>query len=173
MIEPRLTAIVRLTYSAMEQMSLDRDREYDTMVEVGGKVVPCKRFKSPIGDERWRETVRTIRTSTENRNRDRGPQAGLVAGVGYDLFLALASLTHDLADFLGAKSRRRLVIISARPEIHALPWEALSDRRLESAAVGDLSIVRCTQVFTTEPCVSPPLVHIHSKFGPEDRKSVV
>ena len=63
MIEGRLTAIVQLTYSAMEQMSLDRDREYDTMVEVGGKVVPCKRFKSPIGDERWRETVRTIRRS--------------------------------------------------------------------------------------------------------------
>jgi len=173
MIGARLTAIVRLTYSATEQMSLDREREYDTLVEVGGKVVPCNRFKSPIGDERWRETVRTIRTSTENRNRDRGPQAGLVAGVGYDLFLALASLTHDLADFLGAKSRRRLVIISARPEIHALPWEALSDRRLESAAVGDLSIVRCTQVFTTEPCVSPPLVHIHSKFGPDTNDDVM
>ena len=90
MIEARLTAIVRLTYAATEEMSLDREREYDTLVEVGGKVVPSNRFKSPIGDERWRETVRTIRTSTENRDRDRGPQAGLVAGVGHDLFLALA-----------------------------------------------------------------------------------
>jgi hypothetical protein len=71
MIEPRLTAIVRLTHSATEEMSLDREREYDTLVEVGGKVVPSNRFKSPIGDERWRETVRTIRTSTENRDRGR------------------------------------------------------------------------------------------------------
>ncbi|HEV8237151.1 MAG TPA: hypothetical protein VGP84_21220, partial [Gemmatimonadaceae bacterium] len=102
-------------------MSLDREREYDTLVEVGGKVVPSNRFKSPIGDERWRETVRTIRTSTENRDRDRGPQAGLIAGVGYDLFLALAGLAPELADFLGAKTRRRLVIMSMRPEIHALP----------------------------------------------------
>src|SRR5262249_1414875 len=146
MIEPRLTAIVRLTYSAMEQMSLDRDREYDTMAEVGGKVVPCKRFTSPIGDGRWRETGRTMRTRTENRDGDRGRQAGSVAGVGYDLFQALANLTPELADFLGVKTRRRLVIMSTRPEIHALPWEALSDRRLESVAVGDLSIVRCTDV---------------------------
>ena len=50
MIEARLTAIVRLTYSATEEMSLDREREYDTLVEVGGKVVPSNRFKSPIGD---------------------------------------------------------------------------------------------------------------------------
>jgi tetratricopeptide (TPR) repeat protein len=173
MIEARLTAIVRLTYSATGEMSLDRDREYDAMVEVGGKVVPCKRFKSPIGDERWRETVRTIRTSTENRDRNRGRQAGLVAGVGYDLFQALANLAPELADFLGVKTRRRLVITSARPEIHALPWEALSDRRLESVTVGDLSIVRCTQVFTTEPCLSPPLVHIYSKFGPDTNDDVL
>ena len=52
MIEARLTAIVRLTYSATGEMSLDREREYDTLVEVGGKVVPSNRFKSPIGDER-------------------------------------------------------------------------------------------------------------------------
>jgi hypothetical protein len=173
MIEPRLTAIVRVTYSAMEQMSLDRDREYDTMVEVGGKVVPCKRFKSPIGDERWRETVRTIRTSTENRDRDRGRQAGSVAGIGYDLFQALANLAPELADFLGAKTRRRLVIMSMRPEIHALPWEALSDRRLESVAVGDLSIVRCTEVFEPKPYLSPPLVHIYSKFGPDTNDDVL
>ena len=173
MIEPRLTAIVRLTYAATEEMSLDREREYDTLVEVGGKVVPSNRFKSPIGDERWRETVRTIRTSTENRDRDRGPQAGLIAGVGYDLFLALAGLAPELADFLGAKTRRRLVIMSVRPEIHALPWEALSDRRLESVAVGDLSIVRCTQVFETKPCLSPPLVHIYSKFGPDTNDDVL
>ena len=131
MIEARLTAIVRLTYAATEEMSLDREREYDTLIEVGGKVVPSKRFKSPIGDERWRETVRIIRTSTENRDHDRGPQAGLVAGVGHDLFLALAGLAPELADFLAAKAGRRLVIMSMRPEIHALPWEALSDRRLE------------------------------------------
>ncbi|HYK65293.1 MAG TPA: hypothetical protein VEY94_10115, partial [Patescibacteria group bacterium] len=173
MIEPRLTAIVRLTYSAMEPMSLDRDREYDTSVEVGGKVVPCKRFKSPIGDERWRETVRTIRTSTENRDRDRGRQAGSVAGVGYDLFQALANLAPELADFLGVETRRRLVIMSMRAEIHALPWEALSDRRLESVAVGDLSIVRCTEVFEPKPYLSPPLVHIYSKFGPDTNGDVL
>jgi tetratricopeptide (TPR) repeat protein len=173
MIEARLTAIVRLTYSEMGEMSLDREREYDTSVEVGGKVVPCSRFKSPIGDERWRETVRTIRTSTENRDLNRGRQAGLVAGVGHDLFQALADLAPELAGFLGAKTRRRLVIMSARPEIHALPWEALSDRRLESVAVGGLSIVRCTQVFTTEPCLSPPLVHIYSKFGPDTNDDVL
>ena len=172
MIEARLTAIVRLTYSATGEMSLDREREYDTSVEINGKVLPCKRFKSPIGDERWRETVRIIRTSTENRDRDRGPQAGLVAGVGYDLFQTLAGLAPELADFLAAKTRRRLVIMSVRPEIHALPWEALSDRRLESVAGGDLSIVRCTEVFK-EPCVSPPLVHIYSKFGPDTNDDVL
>ena len=173
MIEARLTAIVRLTYAATEEMSLDREREYDTLVEVGGKVVPSNRFKSPIGDERWRETVRTIRTSTENRDRDRGPQAGLVAGVGHDLFLALAGLAPELADFLVAKTRRRLVIMSMRPEIHALPWEALSDRRLESVAVSDLSIVRCTQVFEPKPYPSPPLVRICSKFGPDTNDDVL
>jgi tetratricopeptide (TPR) repeat protein len=176
MIEARLTAIVRLTYSATEEMSLDREREYDTLVELGDKVVPCKRFKSPIGDERWRETVRTIRTSTEDRDRSRGSKAGLVAGVGYDLFLALADLARELADFLAAKTSRRLVIMSVRPEIHALPWEALSNRGdhgLELLAVGDLSIVRCTQVFTTQSCLSPPLVHIYSKFGPDTNDDVL
>src|SRR5262249_59162379 len=123
MIEARLTAIVQLTYSAMEQMSLDRDREYDTSVRVGGKMVPCKRFKSPIGDQRWRETVRTIRTSTENRDRDRGRPAGSVAGIGYDLFQALANPPPELADLLEAQTRRRLVILSMHPEIPPLPWE--------------------------------------------------
>lgn len=173
MIEARLTAIVRLTYAATEEMSLDREREYDTLIEVGGKVVPSKRFKSPIGDERWRETVRIIRTSTENRDHDRGPQAGLVAGVGHDLFLALAGLAPELADFLAAKAGRRLVIMSMRPEIHALPWEALSDRRLESVAASDLSIVRCTQVFEPKPYPSPPLVRIYSKFGPDTNDDVL
>ncbi|MGB8639191.1 MAG: hypothetical protein WCD30_13810, partial [Pseudolabrys sp.] len=173
MIEARLTAIVRLTYSAAEEMSLDSEREYDTLIEVGGKVVPSKRFKSPIGDERWRETVRIIRTSTENRDHDRGPQAGLVAGVGHDLFLALAGLAPELADFLAAKAGRRLVIMSMRPEIHALPWEALSDRRLESVAASDLSIVRCTQVFEPKPYPPPPLVRIYSKFGPDTNDDVL
>src|SRR5262249_57450628 len=115
MIEARLTAIVQLTYSAVEQMSLDRDREYDTSVRVGGKMVPCKRFRSPMGDERWRETVRTIRTSTENRDRDRGRQAGSVAGIGHDLFQALANLAPELADFLEATTRLRPAIIILRP----------------------------------------------------------
>src|SRR5262249_59093286 len=123
MIEARLTAIVRLTYSATGEMSLDREREYDTSVEINGKVLPCKRFKSPIGDERWRETVRIIRTSTENRDRDRGPQAGLVAGVGYDLFQTLARLAPGLADFLAAENRPRLGLLSLPPEIHPLPGE--------------------------------------------------
>ena len=63
--------------------------------------------------------------------------------------------------------------MSMRPEIHALPWETLSDRRLESVAVGDLSIVRCTQVFETKPYLSPPLVHIYSKFGPDTNDDVL
>jgi len=125
------------------------------------------------GDERWRETVRIIRTSTENRDHDRGPQAGLVAGVGHDLFLALAGLAPELADFLAAKAGRRLVIMSMRPEIHALPWEALSDRRLESVAASDLSIVRCTQVFEPKPYPPPPLVRIYSKFGPDTNDDVL
>jgi tetratricopeptide (TPR) repeat protein len=87
--------------------------------------------------------------------------------------LALAGLAPELADFLGAKARRRLVIMSMRPEIHALPWEALSDRRLESVAASDLSIARCTQVFETKPFLSPPLVHIYSKFGPDTNDDVL
>ena len=63
--------------------------------------------------------------------------------------------------------------MSMRPEIHALPWETLSDRRLESVAVGDLSIVRCTHVFETKPYLSPPLVHIYSKFGPDTNDDVL
>src|SRR5262249_58937998 len=86
---------------------------------------------------------------------------------------ALHNLAPELADFLGVEPRRRLVIMSMRPEIHALPWEALSDRRLESVAVGNLSIVRCPEVFAPKPSLSPPLVRIYSKFGPDTNGDVL
>src|SRR5262249_56253770 len=79
----------------------------------------------------------------------------------------------ERGDFLGGKGGRRLVIMSLRAEIHALPWEALSDRRLESVAVDELSIVRCTEAFETQPYPSPLLVHIFSKFGPDTNDDVL
>ena len=75
MIEARLTAIVRLTYAATEEMSLDREREYDTLVEVGGKVVPSNRFKSPIGDERWREGQLVLDEALIEGRGQQGPRS--------------------------------------------------------------------------------------------------
>src|SRR5262249_42345437 len=78
-----------------------------------------------------------------------------------------------VAGLRGGKPRRRLVIRSRAREIRGLPWGALSDRRWERVGVGDLSIVRCPEVFAPKPYLSPPLVRIYSKFGPDTNGDVL
>ena len=168
----RRTAVVELFHSADGPLPLDRDRRYDTALRIDGVSIPCQRFASPLGDEAWRETIATLRACTASEILPSRRREEEVADAGNRLLQALRSLAPALADFLAEKGPRRLVIASARPEVHALPWEALADDALNSLATSDLSIVR-SRTFSTDARRSPQFLGIHSTFGPDTTREVL
>lgn len=128
-------------------LALDTERHYSLEVWIDGEIAPAQpSFRSPIGDEKWRQHLEHLREYTENP-----PERGWepwVLGPGEALFSALCAASDALHHFLDDTGPRRLVIRSDRPEVHRLPWEALHDpehKRLLSTA--DLSIVHALGAF--------------------------
>lgn len=179
----RRTAIVTITLpgvAAEELRPLDAYREYRFELRLDGRTVEAGLFRSPFGDEQWRQVLGALRTATDASD---GADPGTVRAArdkvedgGKKLHQTLRGLGPALAAFLADGSApRRLVIQSQRPEIHALPWEAM----IEDASAGgrripaqdDLSIVRCAEAFdeTTVPVPARATVRVAVGRGVEGR----
>jgi tetratricopeptide (TPR) repeat protein len=184
-VTARQTAIVRFSYPGAlkpgEVLSLDAERRYDVTLTLDGVVLPALRFAPPLGDEEWRDVVDAIRTCTARdgvkddgkipRSLDRRAQE--VRGAGRKLYRALADLNATLRSFLTLQTPRRLVIESDRAEIHALPWEALTDESWETTAAGGLSIVRCISAFNSIPHSAPSLLRVFAVAGPDVNRDTI
>jgi tetratricopeptide (TPR) repeat protein len=175
MLKNRKTAIIKFSYGHEESsdsdlLALDSARQYDTTLLIEGVSYPSRRFLSPIGDELWRDTIVAIRLCAEERERSNRRLADSVADTGNKLYCRLAELSPALKDFLQQSDPRRLVIASDRPEIQALPWEAMTNDQLDSPARSDLSLVRCGySVFpsNSSPARGPSLLRILPVTGPD------
>lgn len=171
----RQTAIVGFIAPGAEpgaMLALDVERQYAVTLTIDNVVVPASRFTSPFGDEGWRKIVEAIRLCAA-RDESHGAttrrlvrRAETVREAGLGLYQALAALSPALRTFLGQNGPRRLVIQTDRPEIHALPWEALTNESWEIAAATGLSIVRCHSAFKTLPISAPHLLRVFALRGP-------
>ena len=152
----RKTAIVQLELAsgAMEtSLPLTREREFGVILSIAGRTHPAQSFQSPINDEQWRDFIRQLRACNVNRDEKTGYRgATAIRALARMLYQSLAELSPALRDFLNsAKTPRRLVIQTSRPELHLLPWGALYDDAGNLLAAGDLSIVQSWKDFSSTP----------------------
>src|SRR5687767_3475875 len=132
MYRERKTAVLTFTLAGVtddEIRALDTQREYGFTLTIAGVDSGGGRFCSPLGDERWHDLSRAMRELPETENKrhlyNKLYNAALV------LYEMLVNTSSDLRAFLSDPGPRRLVIRSNRPEIHALPWEAMIDDNTE------------------------------------------
>ena len=152
----RKTAIVQLELpsGAMESsLPLACEREFGVILSIAGRTYPAQSFQSPINDEQWREFMRQLRACNVNRDEKTGYRpATAIRAVARMLYQSLAQLSPALREFLNnAKTPRRLVIQTTRPELHLLPWGALYDESGNLLAAQDLSVVQCWKDFNQLP----------------------
>ncbi len=152
----RKTAIVQLELpsGAMESsLPLASEREFGVILSIAGRTYPAQSFQSPINDEQWREFMRQLRACNVNRDEKTGYRpATAIRAVARMLYQSLAQLSPALREFLNnAKTPRRLVIQTTRPELHLLPWGALYDESGNLLAAQDLSVVHCWKDFNQLP----------------------
>lgn len=171
----RATAILELRLAGAreaEALALDVQREYVGTVSIRGKACGGAVFRSPIGDERWRDVISSIssRTSRDPPNRYQNRR---IYDFGRSLYEGVVTVSPELRSFLEESGTpRRLVIASDRPEIHRLPWEAMIDSRNEHIAQGDLSVVHADlNQFDAVPYVASKKLRLVSHFGPATRES--
>src|SRR5579875_327439 len=131
----RKTAVVHLELpSGADEGSLPLavEREFQVTLTIDGRAYPAHSFHSPVNDEEWREFIRQLRIAngTDPLTGSRPPQKGnrdaaAIRSLGRRLCQSLIQLSPSLADFLSAAGTpRRLVVETARPELHLLPWAA-------------------------------------------------
>jgi len=174
MQQTRGTAVLTITLagtSPRDVLALDMQREYRFSLHIDDKTLPGGPFRSPFGDEQFRDVIQSIRMNTSSSPSSRDPQSyedhRKVLTGGKALYEHLCGLSTDLANFLTARSGpRRLVIDTQRPEIHQLPWEAMVGADWSPLARSDVSVVRTTDGFAPEPDVSGPVLRIQPMFGP-------
>jgi tetratricopeptide (TPR) repeat protein len=161
-------------------LGLDDNRRYEVAASIDRDTITAREFSSPFGDERWREIITALRKCASERSaapsgdeteqnaarRRNRRDAEDVEEAGRALYKAIAGLAPALHAFLEESTPRRLVIESKRPEIHALPWEALTNDRREHVSRTDLSVVRCQNAFNPIPQPSPSLMHVIAISGP-------
>jgi tetratricopeptide (TPR) repeat protein len=167
----RATAVVEIVLdegAPNDALALDVERDYRAYVRIQDRTVSSAGFRSPLGDERWRDVVARMRASTAAAEPARGPSSH-VFDAGRRLYDGLAAIAPELATFLAnAGSPRRLVVASDRPEIHRLPWEALIDARNRHVADGDLSVVHAlVNAFEPVPWSGSETVRVAAIFGPD------
>jgi tetratricopeptide (TPR) repeat protein len=156
---------------ASEALALDVEREYAATIRIQEKACGGALFRSPVGDEKWRDVIEAIRSSTAgDGNRS---LYNRVFDAGRQLYEAIATASPKLRSFLEESGTpRRLVIASDRPEIHRLPWEAMIDSRRQNVAEGDLSVVHADQNgFDAVPHVAREALHLAYHFGPGTEES--
>jgi tetratricopeptide (TPR) repeat protein len=173
-LSERKTAVLTLTLPGdnfTDTCALDRERIYLFSLTIDGKQQRGGEFKSPFGDESWRNIVRAIRESTEGMgNRT---HLNLVRDAGRKIYDYLRNISPDLNRFLDEKGPRRLVIDSKRAEIHQLPWEAMVDPDWDSLAKSDLSVVHSIDGFDPTPDVSHNALYIQAIFGPNTERKTL
>jgi tetratricopeptide (TPR) repeat protein len=147
MSTPRSTAVLEFTLpssSPAESLPLTGEREFGVCLHIDGLERTAGLFRSPMNDAQWRDFSRWLSKCNTERDPGNYDLAQALCNFGRDLFLAIAALSGDLAQFLAQSGvSRRLVIQAARPELHQLPWGALYDPQKNALlAAGDLSIVQ-------------------------------
>jgi tetratricopeptide (TPR) repeat protein len=158
---PRRTATLRLgeVGNPLELRALDVERLYPFELTIDGRAVAGGAYASPLGDQTWRDIVDAMGRAVEAEDKDlaslRRP-LDTVRHAGRQLFLSIAQLAPELRAFLTAADPRRLVIMTARSELHALPWEAMVDEQWAHLAGAGLSIVHAADTF--DPVAVPAQV---------------
>jgi tetratricopeptide (TPR) repeat protein len=173
-VERRRTALLDIRYPgpAAEMIPLDVQRPYPFVLSVDGRQAAGGVFESPLGDEGWRNVCAAMREATEGGSGQDGlrRQAETIKDSGRRLFRHLGELGPELQAFLAAEEPRRLVVQSARPEIHLLPWEAMVDSKWRSVADTDLSVVHSIDVFDERPVLPTVPLRVQGVFGPGTEK---
>ncbi len=147
----RKTAIVQfeLPSGATEgSLPLSTERAFCVVLFVEGRTYPAQNFRSPLNDEQWRDFIRRLRDCNINHDDSGDSGARTIKAITRKLYLALAALSPELQDFLKRTDPRRLVIQTARPELHLLPWAAMFNEAGRLLAADDLSVVHSWQDFS-------------------------
>lgn len=131
-------------------LPLATERDFGVILQIENATYPAQTFRSPINDEQWRQFDRKLRDCNINHDATMRRQAAAIRSLAHQLYESLAALSPALRDFLGrAGEPRRLVIQTARPELHLLPWAAMIDDSGAFLAAGDLSVVQSWGDFST------------------------
>jgi tetratricopeptide (TPR) repeat protein len=160
-VSPRRTAILKLGElgNPLELRALDVQRLYPFELTIDGHVVGGGSYASPLGDQIWRDVMAAMGRAVEAEDKDlpalRRPLE-TVRNAGRQLYLSVAQLAPELRAFLTDTTPRRLVIMSSRAELHALPWEAIVDEQWSHPASTGLSIVHASDSF--DPLAVPTAV---------------
>jgi len=167
----RSTALVEIVLRGRQTqgaLALDVEREYALHVRVGARAGRGGEFRSPLGDERWREIVEAMRQNTAASQPSRSSYRRVFDG-GHRLYQALTSASPELRSYLeDAEGPRRLVIASDRPEMHWLPWEAMTDTQQVNLAEHDVSVVHAApDQFDPIPWLAAEHVRLAPIFGPD------
>lgn len=156
-----------------EVRALDVQRLYPFELTIDGRSITGGSFASPLGDQSWREFTSAMETAVaapdEELEKLRRPLQ-TVQSAGRQLYAALAQLSPALRTFLSESTPRRLVILSGRPELHALPWEALIDEQWKHHACTGLSIVHAIDSFDPIPEPVRPPLRVQTMIGPGTRR---
>jgi hypothetical protein len=171
----RKTAIVELLLPSgdiRESLPLTLERQFSVNLSFDGQAVDALKFSSPVNDAGWRDFLAALSKCNVDRSLDNYDLARNIRNLGRDLYLALAGLSPELADFLNQSGTpRRLVIQTKRPELHLLPWGALYDRQGNFLAAGDLSIVQSWDRFAfDQPLHFSESINLVQDFGADTLK---
>lgn len=174
MYRERKTAVLTFTLAGVhdgENRALDVQREYQFWLTINEVAGNGGLFYTPLGDDRWHDLARAMRDLPETENKRHLYNKLYNAAV--TLYETLINKSSELRAFLSESGPRRLVIRSNRPEIQALPWEAMIDDDGEILAHSDVSIVRSTLQFAANPWIfgsgsaeNRNQLKIHGIFGP-------
>ena len=174
----RRTAVLRLGEVGPpgELRALDVQREYPFELTIDGRVVAAGSFSSPLGDQGWRDAATQIERAAQAEERElsslRRPLE-IVRSAGRHLFASVAQLAPELRAFLADAGPRRLVIFTSRPELHALPWEAMIDEQWAHPASADLSIVHAADRFDPIPAPIEPPLSVRIVIGPRTERKTL
>ena len=144
-------------------------RVYPFELTIDGRVVGGGGYTPPLGDQVWRDVMAAMGRAVEAEDKElaalRRPLE-TVRNAGRQLYLSIAQLAPELRAFLVDTAPRRLVIMSGRAELHALPWEAMVDEQWSHPAATGLSIVHASDAF--DPLAAPTAVPltVRKMLGP-------
>jgi len=148
----RKTAVVQFElFSGATESSLPlaTERDFGVILSIEGVTYPAQNFRSPINDEQWREFDRKLRDCNLTHDATMYRNAASIRSLAHQLYKSLVAVSPAIREFLGRSGEpRRLVVQTARPELHLLPWAAMIDDTGAFLAAGDLSVVQSWEKFS-------------------------